>query len=177
MKASIQDKQDLVVSLSSKLDELKQRKKHLGELQNKESLAIKMRSIFKEMALRMAKHYTMEIAHKASGIFSEIMQDASYQLYWSEDYAITVYKFGEELSFEQLSGGQQIAASLAVRLGVLQELSHLRFAFFDEPTAHLDKERRNQLAVQLSAIKSFEQLFVITHDESFAGHAHHTINL
>jgi exonuclease SbcC len=105
------------------------------------------------------------------------MQDASYELVWTKNYQILMYKNGQERSFETLSGGQQAAAAMAIRLSLLQQISTIRFAFFDEPTAHLDRERRHQLALQIGAIQSFDQLFVITHDESFAGQANHQITV
>jgi exonuclease SbcC len=161
--------------LTTKQTKYLEAKKKLGKLENKEKLIAKMRAYYKELALRLAKQYTEKIGQRATNLFREIMQDGSYELTWTEDYQILTYKNGQELAFELLSGGQQTAAAISVRLGLLQELSNIRFAFFDEPTAHLDAERRNQLAMQISAIKSFDQLFVITHDESFAGQANNRI--
>ena len=59
---------------------------------------------------------------------------------WSgaRDYEIRCRIRAEEREFKQLSGGEQMAAALAVRLALLQTLSNLRLAFLDEPTAHMD---------------------------------------
>ena len=70
-----------------------------------------------------------------------------------------------------------MAAALAVRLALLKELSDLRIAFFDEPTTNMDEERRRNLAQQIGHITDFEQLFVITHDDSFEGYTDETINI
>jgi DNA repair protein SbcC/Rad50 len=169
------EKQAHQEKLGQKQAELKQSKVRLAELFAQEQKIGKMRIFYKEMGLRLAKKYTKKIGYRASKLFQEIMQDGSYELTWTEDYQIITYKNGRELPFEVLSGGQQTAAAISLRLGLLQELSNVRFAFFDEPTAHLDAERRSQLAMQISAIKSFDQLFVITHDESFAGQANNRI--
>ena len=70
-----------------------------------------------------------------------------------------------------------MAAALAVRLALLREMSDIRIAFFDEPTAHLDDERRENLAAQISQIKGFHQLFVISHDDTFEGTTHHVLRI
>jgi len=74
---------------------------------------------------------------------------------------------GRERTFKQLSGGEQMAAALAVRLALLREVSAVDIAFFDEPTANLDDHRRDNLAEQILRVKGFSQLFVISHDDTF----------
>ena len=67
-----------------------------------------------------------------------------------------------------------MSAALAVRLALLREMSEIDFAFFDEPTQNMDSERRSNLAEQIRAVRGFEQLIVISHDDTFE---HHTENL
>ena len=55
----------------------------------------------------------------------------------------------------------------AVRLALLTQVTDVRFAFFDEPTHNLDDERRDNLARSFYRITGFDQLFVISHDETF----------
>ena len=100
-------------------------------------------------------------------MFREIMGDATRSLKWAEDYSIVLEEDGFERPFASLSGGEQMAAALAVRLGLLKQLSDIRVAFFDEPTTNMDLERRDNLAQQISRITNFDQLFVISHDETF----------
>jgi len=66
---------------------------------------------------------------------------------------------------------------LAVRMALLKELSEVNVAFFDEPTANMDEERRRNLAQQIGRIKDFHQLFVISHDDSFEGYTDQIISL
>lgn len=70
-----------------------------------------------------------------------------------------------------------MAAALSVRLALLKELSDVNLAFFDEPTTNMDEERRRNLAQQIGRIKDFEQLFVISHDDSFEGYTDQIIIL
>ena len=99
------------------------------------------------------------------------MEDYTRTLHWQEDYGIILEVDGREREFAQLSGGEQMSAALAVRLALLQEMSDIAVAFFDEPTTNLDDARRGALARQIVDIHGFEQLFIISHDDSFrTGH-------
>ena len=60
-----------------------------------------------------------------------------------------------------------MSAALSVRLAILKQLSDIRIAFFDEPTTNMDAERRENFAEQISRIKHFDQMFVISHDDTF----------
>lgn len=70
-----------------------------------------------------------------------------------------------------------MAAALAVRLALLQAISNVRLAFLDEPTAHMDALRRVNLASQLQKLRSFDQLVVISHDDSFDTLFGHVVRL
>lgn len=60
-----------------------------------------------------------------------------------------------------------MCAALAVRLALLKVLADIDVAFFDEPTTNMDRPRRQGLAEAIARIKSFQQLFVISHDDTF----------
>ena len=60
-----------------------------------------------------------------------------------------------------------MCAALAIRLALLKVLVEIDIAFFDEPTTNMDLTRRQQLAESLSQLRSFRQLFVISHDDAF----------
>jgi len=60
-----------------------------------------------------------------------------------------------------------MSAALAIRLALLRRVSDIDVAFFDEPTANLDEARRENLAEEISDIRGFSQLFVISHDDTF----------
>ncbi len=117
------------------------------------------------------------ISLEAQRIYAEIMGDHTQRLRWNEDYSISIEQDGRERAFGQLSGGEKMAAALAVRLALLQEMSQIRLAFFDEPTANLDDERRENLAEQITQITGFDQLFVISHDDTFERETHHVIRV
>lgn len=60
-----------------------------------------------------------------------------------------------------------MSAALAVRLALLKKLSGINIAFFDEPTQNMDEQRRSNLAEQIRRVRGFDQLIVISHDDTF----------
>jgi exonuclease SbcC len=114
------------------------------------------------------------ISYAANEIYAEIMDDHAAELRWDRDYEVLVQRGPETRTFGQLSGGEQMSAALALRLALLKEMSEVDFAFFDEPTQNMDSDRRTNLAEQIRQVRGFEQLIVISHDDTFE---HHTDNL
>ena len=90
----------------------------------------------------------------------------------ARDITITCYSKKEVLDLESLSGGEQVSVALALRLGMANLLgaSNLNLMILDEPTTHLDAERKKSLVEvlsQLSNISNSEmpmQFIIITHD-------------
>ena len=88
------------------------------------------------------------------------------------DVTITCYSKNEVLELESLSGGEKVSVALALRLGMANLLgtSNLNLMILDEPTTHLDAERKKSLVgvlSQLSKISNSEtpmQFLIITHD-------------
>ncbi len=71
-----------------------------------------------------------------------------------------------------LSGGERVAVALAIRLGIAHVISRgkLDFIILDEPTTHLDYDRRRALLRIITqafrkGIGPLRQIIVITHDE------------
>ncbi|MHB8546140.1 MAG: AAA family ATPase [Nitrosotalea sp.] len=89
----------------------------------------------------------------------------------SRDIGITCHAGNLELDLESLSGGEKVSVALALRLGMAHFMgsSNLNFIILDEPTTHLDQERRKSLVNVLaqafeSNIDSISQFIIITHD-------------
>jgi exonuclease SbcC len=78
------------------------------------------------------------------------------------------YYRGREVSWERLSGGEKVVLALALRLAIGDVLGaqRLRFFILDEPTVHLDSEKRKRLREVLMRLsQKMPQVIVITHDE------------
>ncbi len=136
-----------------------------------------IRTTLKEAAPLIAKNYVHHVSVEANQLFREISGNAERTLKWGEDYAIILEEGGYDRPFQSLSGGEQMAAAISVRLALLKQLSDIRIAFFDEPTTNMDAERRENLAMQISNITNFDQLFVISHDDTFEGYMDHEVRV
>ena len=123
----------------------------------------------------VTESYLYNISIEANQLFREITGEGGRALRWSKDYDILLEEEGHERSFINLSGGEQMVAALSVRLALLKQLSDIRVAFFDEPTVNMDAERRERLAQQIGQVRDFDQLFVISHDDTFEQSVDHVV--
>ncbi len=150
--------------LLKELEAAQQEKRTLEDLQ---TMVEQFRKLIKDAAPYVLKAMLNDISAEANRIFGEIMGDRSAQLFWENDYEIVLRRQAVNRTFAQLSGGEQMSAALAVRLALLKKLSTLNIAFFDEPTQNMDLLRRSNLAEQIRRVRGFDQLFVISHDDTF----------
>lgn len=125
------------------------------------------RKAYKEAGPRITERYVQSISREADRIFRELLNRPNVSLDWTRDYEIIVQEGAHSRRFINLSGGEQMCAALAVRLALLKVLADIDVAFFDEPTTNMDRPRRESLADAIANIKTFRQLFVISHDDTF----------
>jgi len=177
--ANVQKRADETAAELKRLEEVrKQMQAEFREKERQEKIAEAtefIRATLKEAAPLVARNYVYHVSLEANQIFREITGNAERTLKWSEDYGIELEENGFDRPFVSLSGGEQMAAALSVRLALLKQLSDIRLAFFDEPTTNMDAERRENLAIQISQIKHFDQLFVISHDDTFENYVDHVV--
>jgi exonuclease SbcC len=157
-----------------KLNKLGEREAVLGEIrQNYKDLqevfqfSKVLRDLYKEAGPKITKVLLASINKKATTLFQELIGESAVELIWDEDYNVIIKTAQNSRPFNLLSGGEQMAAALAIRLAILRTLSNIDFAFFDEPTTNLDAEKRRNLAQCIKKIPGFSQLFVISHDDTF----------
>ena len=90
----------------------------------------------------------------------------------ARDVSIACHSKTEVLELESLSGGEKVSVALALRLGMANLLgsSNLNLMILDEPTTHLDAERKKSLVEVLAHLSEIEksqtpmQFLIITHD-------------
>ncbi len=90
----------------------------------------------------------------------------------TRDISITCYSKNQVLELESLSGGEKVSVALALRLGMASLLgaSNLNLMILDEPTTHLDTERKKSLVGVLSQLSNISnsqtpmQFLIITHE-------------
>ncbi len=125
------------------------------------------RKVYKEAGPRITERYVQSISKEADKLFRELLNRQNVALEWTRDYDILVQEGAHTRRLINLSGGEQMCAALAVRLALLRVLADIDVAFFDEPTTNMDRPRRESLAEAIANIKTFRQLFVISHDDTF----------
>jgi exonuclease SbcC len=167
LQTEVNDLEQRIEHAELQLDELESAKKEQRTLEDLLKMLEQFRKLIKEAAPHVSKAIMNDISIEANRIFGEIMGDRSAQLSWQNDYEIILRRQGVDRTFTQLSGGEQMSAALSVRLALLKKLSTLNIAFFDEPTQNMDELRRTNLAEQIRRVRGFDQLFVISHDDTF----------
>jgi len=166
-----------IARLEGEQDRLEGLRGQVARIARQASTLQEIRELLRAAGPYVTRQLVENISAQASAFYCDIMSDYSGRLNWSEDYEATLEVKGRSRSFQQLSGGEQMTAALALRLALLRQLSNVNIAFFDEPTAHLDPERRDGLAEKIMQVKGFDQLFVISHDDTFERAAQHYIRI
>ena len=121
------------------------------------------------------RSWALEIISQKASDYLEKLNTKIQRISLSEktrDVNISCYSRNTTLDLESLSGGEQVSVALALRLGMSHLLgaSNLNFMMLDEPTAHLDNERRKSLVNVLSQLTNLKeddssmQFIIITHD-------------
>jgi len=157
--------------LGTTLNDLKQVQGYVGELEEIQD-AVYNRDGPVGKSLRS---WSLEIISEKASEYLEKLNTKIQRISLSEktrDVNITCYSRNTILEIESLSGGEQVSVALSLRLGMAHLLgaSNLNFMILDEPTTHLDSERRKSLVNVLSQLTNIKesnssmQFIIITHD-------------
>jgi DNA repair protein SbcC/Rad50 len=174
LATAMKHQQDKINALEQQIEQaekllilLEEARKEHSTLEDLYTMMEQFRRLIKEAAPYVLKAMLNDISAQANRIFGEIMGDHAAELSWENDYEVVLHRRGVKRTFAQLSGGEQMSAALAIRLALLKKLSTLNVAFFDEPTQNMDELRRMNLAEQIRRVRGFDQLVVISHDDTF----------
>lgn len=174
LRGSLPQQQARLAELNSRLSELEETarkrdraKEDLKQRDRTKRFIQYARRVYKEAGPRITERYVYNVSREADRLFRELLGRSNVALDWSADYEISIQEGANNRKFINLSGGEQMCAALSVRLALLKVLADVDVAFFDEPTTNMDKPRRAALAEAIARIKSFKQLFVISHDDTF----------
>ncbi len=184
LQTEIQVAEELIALADEKISQLRESMTHLDsacrERKRLDQTAANLeffRQIFKLAGPAITESLVQGVSDTASQVFGDIMDDHALDLRWERDYEIVVRHGSRDRPFVQLSGGEQMSAALAVRLALAKQVSDISVAFFDEPTQNMDGLRRSNLAEQIEKVRGFEQILVISHDDSFEHHTDSVIRL
>ena len=157
--------------LGSTLKELKHVKEYVTELE------LIQKNVYEREGpvSKSLRSWALEIISQKASEYLENLNTKIQRISLSEktrDVNISCYSRNAVLDLESLSGGEQVSVALALRLGMSHLLgaSNLNFMILDEPTAHLDSERRKSLVNVLSQLINLKeddssmQFIIITHD-------------
>lgn len=153
------------------LDELHNVRKYVIELEN---IQKNVYSIDGPVA-KSLRSWALDIISEKASEYLEKLNTKIQRISLSQktrDVNITCYARSTMLELESLSGGEQVSIALSLRLGMAHLLgaSNLNFMILDEPTTHLDSERRKALVEVLSQLASIRgeeasmQFIIISHD-------------
>jgi len=148
-------------------DRLKAVQEHLGFV----------RTAIRNAGPQVTARLVARISQDAERLFRALIGDQTLGLRWTEDYDVLMRENGVERGLTPAAGSERVAAAIALRLAILQHMGGVRFAFFDEPTVHLDEERRDTLVGRLMSLPYFTQLFVISHDDTFERATDHVVHV
>ncbi|KNZ69283.1 SMC domain-containing protein [Thermincola ferriacetica] len=170
-KNDLQEAIERLGSLEKKLAAIKKLEEDMRRTRKTQRLLEAIRGILNNAGAPIAKVYLENLSQEANEIYRQISSENA-MLEWRSDYDICLtdnFQGRERVRiFKQFSGGEQMTAALAVRLALLKQQSQVRIGFFDEPTANLDTDRRLNLADTIPRVTGdFDQLFIISHDDTF----------
>jgi exonuclease SbcC len=145
----------------------------VGLLSNLEKIRSKVFNRDGPVALRLRSWVLKVLSAKASEYLSMFKIGIS-KIELTEkarDVQVTCYGTYGDIDMDSLSGGEKVAVALALRLAIAQmvSLNKLDFIILDEPTIHLDEERRKSLVNIISdffkeGLGPLSQIIIITHD-------------
>lgn len=184
LEENLRNLQQRLDEINEELENLESKEKKLDEfkeielkLEAEKKFVSKIRNWLKDFKPKMRQQLIQKVNRQASKIYRNIRGDQNTSLQWDQNYEIEILKAKSKKKFIRLSGGEKMAAALAVRLAILKTLTSAKFAIFDEPTTNLDETSRNNLSKYINNIEGFNQLFVISHDDSFKRHSEYVIKL
>lgn len=146
---------------------MKARKSEHNKLAEFIKILSEIRSVFDKsgLQLELRKRAVPVIENHIREFFREFNFEYS-DISLDENYDITLYGPAGESTTEMMSGGEKIAAALALRLGIARTLagSTAETVMLDEPTIFLDEQRRQDLIEVLKKMTVIPQMIVVTHD-------------
>uniref|UniRef100_UPI0034E247B2 SbcC/MukB-like Walker B domain-containing protein n=1 Tax=Methanothrix sp. TaxID=90426 RepID=UPI0034E247B2 len=79
---------------------------------------------------------------------------------------VSVFGPNGRIKVEMMSGGERIAIAIAMRLALAKALAGgaVEAIMLDEPTIHLDSQRRRDLVKVFRKLGTIPQMLIVTHD-------------
>ncbi len=164
---SIRDETSQIKQTEKQLENKRKAQKQVDGLKMENITLENLRKSLREVVQPvMRKSNVLKVSETFQGFYQELSNDNIDYAAIDEEGNIEVVKNGEPSSVNSLSGGETTCAALALRLAICSSLTKNQLMLLDEPTIHLDELHRAKLRDFLGS-HSFEQLVVVTHDNTF----------
>jgi len=123
-----------------------------------------IRNAFREIQPAVRRNFVTRITTSANDYLARLYGGSEIENFeFSENYEFMVTRAGHKRHAHRLSGGQQVLASMAFLMALSEVLSDLDFLILDEPTTHLDENRRRELVNVLENLRRVPQLIIVDH--------------
>jgi DNA repair exonuclease SbcCD ATPase subunit len=149
------------------LEEKRKAWKKVGNLKMENKVIEALRNSLREAVQPvMRKNNVLKVSEDFQAFYQELSNDNIDYAAIDEEANVDVIRNGEQSPINSLSGGETTCAALALRLAICSSLTKNQLLLLDEPTVHLDEPYRAKLRDFLGN-HDFEQLIVVTHDNTF----------
>ena len=166
-------------ALEKEKSDIRENIKELEKLENEQvalndyiTLLNKIREMYGKDGVQrdLRENSKPQIELETNNIFNDFNFDYD-NINLDENYEITITKSDEILNVSMLSGGEKIVIALALRLAIAKVISKQKneLLILDEPTVHLDEERKLELIEILRDTDIAPQMLIVTHDSELIG--------
>jgi exonuclease SbcC len=159
-----------IANYDKKLEGLKKKEQEKRHVDNFIGLLNKIRTAYgKDGVQKMIRARARPLLERSTRDLFERFNLSYSDIKIDDNYNIAVMGPSGEQQIEQISGGERVALAIALRLAIAQVLSgRVETIIMDEPTTHLDEERRKELVNILSSFfreggRIIPQMLIVTH--------------
>ena len=179
-QTNITNRQDKIKELTLKIEENKKYQEKLDAINDYIGILTDLREHYSKNGIqRDLRLQSRPLIQKYAREFFDKFNFNYSGLKITDDYDITVFGPKGEANIKMISGGEKIAIALSLRLAITQVMSegNIDTILLDEPTIHLDEERRKKLIEVLESMSAIPQMIIVTHDEELVSATDEIIKL
>lgn len=173
IKKTIDQNEERLKQYDLKNNELKALSSHLVLLNNIRDKFSKdgVQKILRNKSKPLIQKYTKKIFDQFNFDYSDLQIDDDYNI------SVTGPEGVSELSM--VSGGEKVVIALALRLAITQIISSnkIESILLDEPTVHLDDNKKGDLVELFSETYISPQMLIVTHDIELENAGDNIINV
>ena len=171
LEAGAKSLKEKLLEYESALREVERAEKEYWKLRSFVDFLVKLRELYgKDGIQRKIRNLAKPLIERNVRELIKLFDLDYFDVKVDDDYNLTLIGPLGEHTVNMISGGERVALALALRLALAKVVagSEMEFMLLDEPTVHLDEERRRDLVKVLRKVFSekgiIPQLIIVTHD-------------